>query len=337
MKRLLLVVGLAGPACYQSFSDGDGGAEDARDDARTDVRDAAEVRDDADTADAADVPWWDGAECVTDDDCVVALEEDRCCQPNPVAVSRARLAADPCLHALGAVWTPSGDPTCHVLCTACENLARRYYAARCVEGTCVGVEDFCEPMTTPTTAGLFYASITPRGGWEQYRGQVITVRGWDLLGPDSCACCFGCPCDCLLNPVQHTLDCTMALRGSTCGRAWGCTGDECSPSCSPPYPMGTVVTEGYLVDSEADGWELWPTVSWPECPPAGPNPEGAPCDVMGDDPHGCAEGLVCFYWGDEITACDGECRPYGTECTVDDDCAGDDVCHLGYCVWCCPG
>lgn len=89
--------------------------------------------------------------------------------------------------------------------------------------------------------------------------------------------------------------------------------------------------------ASADGWELWPTVLWPDCPPVGPNPVGAPCDVTGEAPHGCAEGLVCFYWGDEITACDGGCRTPGTECTVDDDCVGDDVCHLGYCVWCCPG
>lgn len=330
MRALLLASGLLGVGCYQSFSDEDGGSLDAPVDATTE--DAREVRD---TVDAADVPWWDGAECVTDDDCVVALGDDRCCSPNPVAVSRARLAASDCLHELGSFWTP--DPRCLVDCDHCEGISRRYYAARCVAGTCKGVEDFCEPLTTPPTAGLFYASVTPRGGWEQYRGQVITVRGWDLLGLDSCACCFDCDCDCFDTPVQHSLDCTMTLRGSTCGTPWNCTGDECRASCSPPYPMGSVVTEGYLVDSEADGWELWPTTLPPDCPPAGPNPEGAPCDVMGDDPYGCADGLVCFYWGDEITACDGVCRPHGTECTVDSDCDGDDVCHLGYCVWCCPG
>ncbi|NMC69882.1 MAG: hypothetical protein GYA57_07410 [Myxococcales bacterium] len=335
MKGRMLAVGLAAVGCYQSYSDGDAGAEDTPGDAGWEAADLADTR--RDLPDTRDAPLPDGAECLTDDDCVVALEEDRCCNPDPVAVPRRRLEADPCLHPLGTTWTPSSDPTCRVPCARCMGISRRYYEARCAAGTCVGVEDVCESPATPPSAGLFQASVEPPGGWEQYRGRVITLRGWDTLGPDSCDCCDDCDCDCFHNPVQHTLDCTISLRGSTCGRAWDCSGDECSPSCSPPHPMGPVVTEGYLVDSETDGWELWPTVLWPDCPPAGPNPAGAPCDATGEDPHGCAAGLVCFYWDDVISACDGVCRPPGTECTVDDDCIGDDVCHLGYCVWCCPG
>lgn len=330
LARVVILWALAS-GCYRSFSDEDGGSEDGRGDTREDARDATEAHD---LADLPDVPVPDGAECVTDDDCVVALADDRCCMPNAVAVPRARLA-EPCLHELGTNW--SIDPMCLFDCDHCEGISRRYYAARCEAGTCVGIEDFCSPMATPPSAGEFQAAVTPRGGWEQYRGQVVTLEGWDTLGPDSCACCPACDCDCFRTPVQHTLDCTMTLRGSTCGRAWGCTGDECSPSCSPPYPMGAVAVEGYLVDSEAEGWEVWPTTLPGDCPPVGPNPEGASCDVMDEDPYGCADGLVCFYWGDVIWSCDGECRPPGTECTIDDDCDGDDVCYLGYCVWCCPG
>jgi len=98
------------------------------------------------------------------------------------------------------------------------------------------------------------------------------------------------------------------------------------------------VIQGYIVDTEEHGIELWVTNTPDECGPAGPNPEGASCDLMGENE--CAEGLICFYWGDVIAGCDGTCRPPGTECTEEtqaEDCAADQICHEGYCVWCCPG
>jgi hypothetical protein len=45
------------------------------------------------------------------------------------------------------------------------------------------------------------------------------------------------------------------------------------------------------------------------------------------------------YHGDrcEGGTCVGTCRPWGDECVTDTDCGPEDVCHMGYCVWCCPG
>ncbi len=116
-----------------------------------------------------------------------------------------------------------------------------------------------------------------------------------------------------------------------------CEGTECSGSCSfgDLQWRGGLAIQGYLVDAEEGGWEIWPLHGLDDCAPAGPNPEGAPCEPFNDE--SCAEGLFCYYWGDVIMGCDGVCRPPGDECEVDTDCDEGDVCYHGYCEWCCPG
>jgi hypothetical protein len=131
--------------------------------------------------------------------------------------------------------------------------------------------------------------------------------------------------------------CALALRGSTCGTPWECSGTECDPVCSPTSPGLFSIIEGYVVANEETGPELWITTAPGECAPPGPNPVGERCDAFEEDGVDCAEGLICYYWGDVVMGCDGECRPPGTECTLDEDCTDGDVCVHGYCEWCCPG
>jgi hypothetical protein len=200
------------------------------------------------------------------------------------------------------------------------------------------VTDFCEPLRAPASVGLFEASAPPSGGWGQYRGQVLTLVGENIPGPDS-ARCSGVE-ECTGHAVQTTLDCAITLRGSVCGEPWACTGTDCDSTCSPDELVlaWRLTAEGYLVDS-AYGVELWPVAPIDECGPRGPNPAGASCQAF-DDGGGCAEGLVCHYWGDVVTVCDGTCVLPGTECTEEtqeEDCPEGDVCYQGYCEWCCPG
>jgi len=289
-------------------------------------------------ADTAADPGHDApATCSTDGDCVIALHEDRCCSPDPVAVPRSALS-DPCLHEMGTAW--AGSPDCvRAPCAACQPIEERFYAARCVDGTCTGVTDFCAPMVSPEPAARLESYSPPAGGWASYRGQLVTVTGFSRLGPGSCECCEECDCTCFDSEVQITLDCEIAVRGSACGAPWECGGTECDPSCSPYDPRTSPsieVVQGWLVDSELEGFEIWAMGSAGDCPPPGPNPEGEPCNAL-EDGGGCADGLHCFYWGDTIFACDGTCRPWGEECDTDPDCPPDDVCYMGYCVWCCPG
>jgi hypothetical protein len=339
--NLLVFVGPLVAGCYAARSpDQDTGAETPADDSRTVEtaddgvpRDEATVVDEAaDEVDTWDVPLPDGAECVTHDDCVVALHEDRCCRPDPMAVPRSEVGPDGCYHELGQPW---GDPRprCILPCEECTPITVRYYAARCDGGTCVGIEEFCAPMPAPPSAGEFWTGSEPPDGWTAYRGRVVTLRGWDRLGPDSCAC-EGGSCSCFDRPVQHTLDCEFVVRGATCGTRWECTGTECDHSCSPPEPVYPPLLEGYLVDSRVGGWELWPTVPPGECPPAGRNPEGAPCE-MGEDAE-CMDGLFCIFWGDVVMGCDGTCMPEGGECAEGGpECPPDQYCQHGYCGW--PG
>ncbi len=262
-------------------------------------------------------------ECIDDDDCVVALHVERCCQPNPVAISRAGLDADPCLHELGLPMGDSPEECTHVPCFVCDPIGERFYDARCDGGTCVGVDDFCAPMTAPESATFLDADDLPEGSVEAYRGQVVTVYGMPALGPDSCEC--------------YTLGCSVTLRGSVCGDSWACDGTECTSDCTT-IVLSRLVVQGYLVDSYSPftrTWiELWPLhTPYDDCTPFGPNPEGAPCDIF--EENQCEEGLICFYWGDTIIGCDGICRPPGTECTPEteiEDCPDDNVCHEGYCV-----
>jgi hypothetical protein len=343
--------GGCGTAYERIGSDGDGdtdadvhGNADADADADTDADSDldsdtgidAEVDTEIDADDDVLVP-----ECSRDEDCVVVLHQDRCCYPNPRAVTRAVLEADPCLHELGQPW--GGDSLeCRsdIDCDGCGSITDRFYAAQCDQGRCVGVVDFCEPMQAPASVGLFEAQVTPSGGWAQYRGQVVTVMGQPTPGPAS-AECTGVE-ECTGHEVQMTLDCAITVRGSVCGQPWECTGRDCEATCSPDQLMYAwrLATEGYLVDA-AGVIEVWPLTPIEECGPRGPNPAGAPCSVYDDDDEGgCAEGLVCHYWGDVISICDGTCMLPGTECaeeTEELDCPEGDVCYQGYCEWCCPG
>ncbi|MBN1774112.1 MAG: hypothetical protein JXB32_22830 [Deltaproteobacteria bacterium] len=327
MRWILLTLPAALAGCYASYA-----ADDPHDAAReADIR-PDETPPDARPDDASGPP--DIVGCLTDDDCAVALPEDRCCSPNPLAVHRSILDLDPCLHELGEPWGAT-HRECISECDHCEPMWHRYYAARCVEGTCVGVEDFCPPEAVPELAADLRAEELEDGRWREHQGRYVRVRGGLLLGPDSCAC-RGEPCVCRENEVQWTVGCALSLRGSTCGIPWECTGTECERSCSPDHvPMYSIV-EGYVVASEATGPELWVTTQPYECAPPGPNPAGERCHIDSAEPD-CADGLICFYWGDVVMGCDGECRPVGTECTVDEDCADGDVCVHGYCEWCCPG
>ena len=331
---------LGGAACYSSSATDD----DARNDAPPGdtSHEAADADADADAdgdGGGPDLPDVrpdvvpDGAECVVDDDCVVVLSEERCCDPDPQAVPRAALAADRCLHELGTAWSTT-SPECWRECYACTPIHERFYAARCISGQCVGVEDFCAPMTAPASVGIFDATVVPRGGWEQYRGQHLTLHGWPQPGPTS-ASCGDLPGPCADVPIQTTLACEFTVRGSYCGTPWDCGGTECAPACTPLPIFGALWLDGYVVDSDVGGWELWPTTDFDDCAPAGPNPEGAAC-TPGEDGE-CADGMYCHYWDDVLFLCAGECRHEGTECTVDPDCGDGRVCYHGWCEWCCPG
>lgn len=293
-----------------------------------------------DTAvDPADtLPDTTGAQCLSDADCVVALHEDRCCSPDPVAVSRTEAAADPCLHVLGEEWIASAD--CEMApCAACQHITSRLYAARCEAGSCVGVTDFCAPMVSPAPVTTLYTwSGSDPVDWEPYRSRVVVAEGSPMKGPGSCECCFACDCTCFDSEVEWTLGCQATIRGSACGVPWECSGTECAPECSPPEDTwGQMRIQGYVVDSELDGFEIWAMNTVEDCPPPGPNPAEASCTPY-DEPEGqCAEGLICFFWGDVLDRCIATCRPPGTECALDTDCDDGDVCHEGYCVWCCPG
>jgi len=337
-RMLLLLLPLAG--CYGStVLSGDGetddatAADDGSGDTPADV--PADTVPEADaTPEVGDTTDVSGPECTTDDDCVVALNQERCCAPDPVAVPRSRLAGDHCLHELGTAWTATYDD-CWRECYACGPMTRRYYSARCEAGVCVGVEDTCEPSNAPPSAGIFDAAVTPEGGWEQYRGRVITLHGWPTYGPDSSACTPDSD-PCFSTPVQRTLACNVTLRGSTCGVPWSCSGTECDPHCTPEPVWGELWLDGYLVDADVGGWELWPITGSEDCAPRGPHPEGTGCTPFGTDDE-CADGLFCYYWGDVVFPCVGTCRPEGTECVVEADCPTGDTCYRGYCEWCCPG
>lgn len=318
-----------------SDSDADGDTDSDSDvDADADSDADADTDSDADSDSDGDT----GPVCTGDDDCAVALHEDRCCDPDARVVTRAELEADECLHELGRPWGTNHG--CEFDCMACSPITERFYAARCVDGSCRGVEDFCpDSMAVPLSVADVRARDEPEGGWEFYRGQVITARGSLYMGPDSCSCCWDCDCDCFDTEVQHTLECQLVLRGSACGTLLECSGTECDPDCTFDEGFMERTVQGYVVDTEEHGVELWVTNTPDECGPAGPNPEGAACDIMGGV-NECADGLICFYWGDVIMGCDGICRPPGTECTEEtqeEDCGEEQICHEGYCVWCCPG
>ncbi len=333
-KTYLIMLLLSG--CYSSSGGDYNGGQDA-DDAvdRIEHETMPDVQPDP-AADPIPDPPPDGVECTMNEHCAVALYQDRCCEPDPVAVSRQQALADPCLHVLGEPWVDNEDCP-EIDCLRCMEISERAYEAACLDGECVLVRDYCPPMAMPEPVISAKAGDTPEGGWERFRGRVVRVWGETYLGPDSCECCFECGCTCFEETVQLTLDCAISVRGSICGESWECTGTECESSCSSGYVMGPVTATGYLVDSEEDGLELWVMeVDDEDCPPPGPNPEDAPCTPFSDNSE-CEEDLFCYYWGDVVWPCAGTCRPFGDECDIDEDCGDERVCYNGYCEWCCPG
>lgn len=299
-------------------------------------------------------PWevdCTDTECFDDDDCVVALHEDRCCQATSLATSRSALEADPCLTELGMPRaTDTEECTDIIFCATCGSSNRnRYYSARCDGGQCVGEEDFCVTDQTMDSAAVLDAvdfEDPEEAGRliETYRGQIVTVTGRPLLGPYSPDCSPAWPTDCTETPVDWTLGCQVILRGSVCSQSWECEGTECDPQCAffGLDRASSYTAQGYLVDSYNSGYlefELWPLHGTDDCAPLGPNPEGGTCEPFSPD-HGCEEGLICYYWADEASLCDGTCRQPGTMCTPEtqeEDCPEGDVCYEGYCEWCCPG
>lgn len=323
----MIIVILLCTACY--------GSRKISGDASTDTRGDTSADAPADTA--VDTTADGTPSCTRDADCVIALSQDRCCLPDPLAIPRSVLEADPCLHELGVPWEDA--PGCGgVSCESCIPISMRAYEARCEDGRCVPVTDFCPPMVSPEPVASLATWSEPEGGWARYRGQVVEVRGQPMKGPDSCQCCYECDCDCFDTRVQWTLDCMITVRGSACGVPWECTGTECDHTCTPDLETwGWIFLQGYVVDSEAGGFELWAMNGPDDCPPPGPNPVDATCTPYSGLEGQCQEDLICFYWGDVMDRCVATCRPPGDECTVDEDCPPEDVCHEGYCMWCCPG
>jgi hypothetical protein len=248
---------LVPPACYQS-SAAPGDVDGAHGEAAS-VEDAAPP-DAGDAPEAVDTePPADGPPCATDDDCVVALWKERCCRPDPRVVSRAELAADPCLFELGTAW--AREPTCAVECYACTGVTTRVYDAVCRSGRCVPVTDFCAPLPEPAPVAELEAQEVRASPelLEPYFGRPVALHGRWFEGPDSCRCCPDCLCTCFERSVRPTLDCAVSLAGSTCGVPWICDGTECTAACSPVAAGSAfrVDAVGFLVPVEATGPELW--------------------------------------------------------------------------------
>ena len=269
-KINLLIIAIAAVlgACYSSNRlTGDGSSADD-----TSGSDAAEMMPDTleDVMDAVDAvedqaqPDLTPPQCASDSDCVVALHEDRCCHTCPYIISRAEMEDDVCLHELGTGFQfPMPEPPCAYDCYACVPCSDPpVYSAKCVGGRCVGVQDACDfPETTPAIPSLQGSDFFDTDNYASYVGQFISVEGNFYRGPDSCACCFDCDCDCFETPVQPTIDCGIIMRGKICDDEFGCRGTECEGSCAPIDGWGLVGAGGFLVPNELNTPELW-VVEW---------------------------------------------------------------------------
>lgn len=216
----------------------------------------------ADIVDVRDVPL--PQRCASSADCVVALHEGRCCHACPRAMMRAEMSEDPCLHELGSnfpfpVLSGPCQSECEV-CAPCSDLPM--YTALCVDGTCVPSYDGCDVPETGTPVPYLTGQdfqFTER--WAPFAGRIVSVTGTFYPGPDSCACCTDCACDCFNNPVQPTIDCSIVLRGMACGQEWSCPGTECDRDCTPLEVQAPMGATGFLVPNETNMPELW-VISW---------------------------------------------------------------------------
>lgn len=260
IASIILVASCLLNACYSSSGlTGDVSLSDAAEDTIPDAEDDAPP----DVAEIDVEPDLPPHHCRTDADCAVALHEDRCCHTCPLVVNRDELAADPCLHELGTSFDyPIPTSECMFDCYACLPCSEPpVYAAECAGGACVPVEDACDlPETTPAVPAMDGTDfLDPEGEWTSHAGTIVSVTGSLLPGPDSCACCFDCFCDCYDRPVRQTVDCAIVLRGNLCGDVFACTGTECDGSCTPVSGPGTIGAVGFLVPNELNHPELWVT------------------------------------------------------------------------------
>jgi hypothetical protein len=250
---LALAAALSG--CYESFpavedAPGDGDATSA-DDAAGDVSmtDRSE--------DAAVDAVADGPICSSDDDCVVALRVERCCDPGPSILLREEFEHDECLWEPGTALPDRTD--CWTECYACSETHDVAYDARCDGGHCVAVTDFAPPMAAPEPAAHFSASQVAENPdiLEPYWGRTVSIEGTWTPGPDTCTCCLTCMCTCFDSPVHPTLDCAVTLDGSVSGLAWSCTGDECDFACTPTVEPRYLRAVGWIIPMDVGGPRLW--------------------------------------------------------------------------------
>lgn len=204
--------------------------------------------------------------CATSADCVVAIHEERCCIPCPEVMTRAEMAMDPCLHELGTAFPfPVPTPTCQRDCTWCAPCGEPpIYMARCEGGRCMPSMDGCDyPDIATPIPSLSGSDFMDEDRWAPYAGQLVSVRGAFFPGPDSCACCFDCFCDCFETPVQPTIDCALTLLGTVCGQTFQCPGTECDASCTPVAGNAYLSAMGFLVPEEMNVPKLW-VIEWGE-------------------------------------------------------------------------
>jgi hypothetical protein len=259
---LLIATALFTAACYSSA--GPAGDVSLPDPAPDTVHDPAVDHHDAPLPDLPSDPEPEPdappPACVTDSDCVVYLNEDRCCQTCAGVMPMSEFLENPCLHALGSSF-PFPEPNMECMrdcdhCDTCPYLSPTYMA-RCENNACEPINDACNfPDITPLVPVLSGTDLFDRDRYAPYVGQLVEITGTFMPGPDSCACCFDCFCDCFDEAVDLTIDCAVVLRGNICGERVGCTGTECSGTCTPfSHAVGGAF--GFLVPYEFDLPELW--------------------------------------------------------------------------------
>ncbi|MFH2005092.1 MAG: hypothetical protein ABI333_00765 [bacterium] len=174
-------------------------------------------------------------ECLTDDDCVVAMPFD-CCNGCPRVARRSDLAELPCFYELG---TTPGDPPvdCLVDCMACPICFPQPLGVQCDYGLCLVEEEGCASELT-TEAQLITTSALLTNP-ESYDGGTYRIQGTALPGLG------GCDDDC---PSPHCceygvlLDGRVLLQGNPCAMRLGFWGDG--------YCDGDLDTEGMLPGGE---------------------------------------------------------------------------------------
>jgi len=260
---MILAAALTAAACYSSAAPrGDVSWQDWAPDVPADPAADAEVQPPdlpSDPEPESDAP---PPACVRDSDCAVYLNEDRCCQTCAGVMPGNELLEEPCLHELGSSFPfPVPAMECTRDCDHCDTcpILTPTYMARCVNSECEPVNDACGfPDITPAIPILSGSDLLDRDRYAPYVGQFVEITGTFMPGPDSCACCFDCFCDCYDEAVDLTIDCAVILRGNICGERIGCTGTECTGTCTPSA-WGVGGAFGFLVPYEFDYPELWVT------------------------------------------------------------------------------